>query len=265
MSQAQMRRLEEKVALVVGGGSDGPPAPGEDLPIGNGRAAALAVGREGAAVAVADRDLAAATATAEQIRAEGGRAEAIECDVLSPEQCEAAVESTVSAFGSLDLLIDNVGIADLGGVTETSVEEFDRIQAVNVRGHFLAIRFALPKMVEAGGGAIVTISSLNALVSGAGVAYETSKAALLGLTRQVAVTAAPKGVRANVVIPGVIDSTMLRRFVGDQQIDFTSGIPWGRMGTPWDVAKAVVFLLSDEADYITGTQLVVDGGMSARM
>lgn len=264
MSQAQMRRLEGKAALVVGGGSDGPPAPGEDLPIGNGRAAALAVGREGAAVAVADRDLAAATATAEQIRAEGGTAEPVECDVLVPDQVEAAVATTASAFGSLDLLIDNVGIADLGGVTETSIEEFDQIQAVNVRGHFLAIRFALPKLAE-GGGAIVTISSLNALVSGAGVAYETSKAALLGLTRQVAVTAAPKGVRANVVIPGVIDSTMLRRFVGDQVIDFTSGIPAGRMGTPWDVAKAVVFLLSDEADYITGTQLVVDGGMSARM
>lgn len=260
-----MGRLEEKVVLVVGGGADGPPAAGEELAIGNGRAAAIACGREGAAVAVADRNLESAEATAAAIRAEGGRAEAIECDVLDPAQCEAAVAATVESFGSLQLLVNSVGIADLGGVVETSIEEFDQIQAVNVRGHLLAIRFALPKMIEAGGGAIATISSLNALASGAGIAYETSKAALLGLTRQVAVTTAPQGIRANVVIPGVIDSTMLRRFVGDQEIDFVSGIPAGRMGTPWDVAKAVVFLLSDDADYITGTELVVDGGMLARM
>jgi NAD(P)-dependent dehydrogenase (short-subunit alcohol dehydrogenase family) len=260
-----MGRLEGKVALVVGGGSDGPPAPGEDLPIGNGRAAAISVGREGAAVAVADRSPEAAEETAGQIRAEGGEAVAVECDVMEDEQCAAAVAATTEEFGALHLVVNNVGIADLGGVTQTSVEEFDEILAVNVRGHFLALRHAVPEIAKSGGGAIATISSLNALVSGAGIAYETSKAALLGMSRQIAVTCAPQGIRANVVIPGVIDSTMLRRFVGDQEIDFVSAIPLGRMGTPWDVAKATVFLLSDEAEFVTGTQLVVDGGQSARM
>lgn len=259
-----MGRLEGRVALVVGGGSDGPPAPGEELAIGNGRAAAISVGREGAAVAVADRSLDSAEETAGQIRAEGGKAVAIACDVLDEAQCEAAVAAAVAEFGGLQLVVNNVGIADLGGVTQTSVEEFDQILAVNVRGHFLALRHAVPELAKAGG-AIATISSLNALVSGAGIAYETSKAALLGMSRQVAVTCAPQGIRANVVIPGVIDSTMLRRFVGDQEFDFVSGIPRGRMGTPWDVAKATVFLLSDDADFITGTQLVVDGGQMARM
>jgi len=260
-----MARLEGKVALVVGGGADGPPAPGEELAIGNGRAAAIAVGREGAAVAVADRSLEAAEETAGQIRAEGGKAVAIACDVLDEQQCSAAVAGAVAGFGGLHLVVNNVGIADLGGVTQTSVEDFDQILAVNVRGHFLALRHAVPELAKAGGGAIATISSLNALVSGAGIAYETSKAALLGLSRQVAVTCAPQGIRANVVIPGVIDSTMLRRFVGEQEIDFVTPIPLGRMGTPWDVAKATVFLLSDDAEFITGTQLVVDGGQSARL
>jgi NAD(P)-dependent dehydrogenase (short-subunit alcohol dehydrogenase family) len=260
-----MGRLDGKVALVVGGGSDGPPAPGEELPIGNGRAAAISVGREGAAVAVADRNLESAEETAGQIRSEGGKAVAIGCDVLDETQCGAAVAAAVEEFGGLQLVVNNVGIADLGGVTQTSVEEFDQILAVNVRGHFLALRYAVPELAKAGGGAIATISSLNALVSGAGIAYETSKAALLGMSRQIAVTCAPQGIRANVVIPGVIDSTMLRRFVGDQELDFVSGIPRGRMGTPWDVAKAAVFLLSDDADFITGTQLVVDGGQMAGM
>jgi len=260
-----MGRLEGKVALVVGGGADGPPAPGEELAIGNGRAAAIQVGREGAAVAVADRNLEAAEETAGQIRSEGGKALAIACDVLDEEQCTAAVGAAVTELGGLHLVVNNVGIADLGGVTQTTVEEFDQILAVNVRGHFLALRHAVPELAKAGGGAIATISSLNAIASGAGIAYETSKAALLGMSRQIAVTCAPQGIRANVVIPGVIDSTMLRRFVGDQEIDFVSGIPRGRVGTPWDVAKAAVFLLSDDADFITGTQLVVDGGQLARM
>lgn len=256
-----MNSLEGKVALVVGGGADGPPGTGETLPIGNGRAAALACATAGAAVAVADRDLAAAQATADEIRSAGGRAVAVGCDVRSDEQCQAAVAVAVREFGALHLLVNNVGIADMGTVEDVPVPEFDNVLLVNVRGHFSTIKHALPAMVSAGGGAIVTISSLNALrTGGAGVAYDTSKAALLALSRNVMATAAPRGVRVNTVLPGIIDSTMLRRFVGDQQIDFTSRIPLGRLGTPWDVAKAVVFLLSDDASFITGAELMVDGG-----
>lgn len=261
-----MGRLDEKVALVVGGGSEGPPASGEELAIGNGRAAAITLAREGAAVVVADRVLEAAQETAAAIVAEGGRAEAVACDVVHEEQCRAAVAASVRAFGRLQLLVNNVGIADLGGPGETAVDDFDRVQAVNVRGHFLTIKHALPELEKAGGGAIVTVSSLNALRVGAGISYETSKAALLGLTRHVAASAASRGVRANVVIPGVIDSTMLRRFAPPELIDgFAAKIPLGRVGTPWEVARAIAFLLSDDAAYITATELIVDGGMSAPM
>lgn len=260
-----MERLADKVVLVVGGGADGPPGAGEDLPIGNGRAAAIACGRAGAAVMVADRALDAAQATADRIRTEGGRAAAVACDVLDEAQCAVAVAATVRELGALNLLVNNVGISDMGPVTEASVEEIDRVLGVNVRGHLLAIKHALPEIAKGGGGAIVTISSLNALrTGGAGVAYDASKAALLGLTRHVAGTAAPMGVRANTVLPGIIDSTMLRRFTEQLGVDpaelLTPKVPLGRLGTPWDVANAVVFLLSEEASFITGTELLVDGG-----
>lgn len=262
-----MARLDGKVALVMGGGSDGPAAPGEKLAIGNGRAAAIQCAREGAAVMVADRQLSAAAATAQAIRDEGHRAQAVECDVTNADQCKAAVAAAIKHFGALHLLVNNVGTADMGAVVDANEEQFSQVMLVNVRGQFLAIKHAIPEMQRAGGGAIVNVSSLNALISGggAGVAYETSKAALLGLTRNVAVSASGANVRCNSVIPGIINSTMLRRYVGDQKIDFSPRIPLKRMGTPWEVAKAIVFLLSDDASYITGTQLVVDGGVAAAL
>jgi NAD(P)-dependent dehydrogenase (short-subunit alcohol dehydrogenase family) len=260
-------RLRDKVLLVMGGGSDGPPARGETLAIGNGRAAAIQCAREGAIVMVADRRLEAAEATACEIRAAGHRADAVACDVGDSEQCRTAVAAAVRAFGALHLLVNNVGIADMGSAVDTADDEFDRVLRVNVRGQFLAIKYALAEIRKAGGGAIVNVSSLNALRSGggAGVAYETSKTAILGLTRNVAVGAAAQGIRVNSVVPGIINSTMLRRYVGDSEIDFTTRIPCGRLGTPWDVAKAIVFLLSDDASYITGTELVVDGGVAAAL
>jgi NAD(P)-dependent dehydrogenase (short-subunit alcohol dehydrogenase family) len=258
-----MGRLQGKVALVVGGGSDGPPDADEDLPIGNGRATAIECARAGAAVMVADRSREAADATANRIRSEGGSAAAVACDISDEQQCRAAVEATVHELGGLQLLVNNVGISDMGAVTEVPTEEFDNVLAVNVRGHFVTIKYALPELAKSGG-AIVAVSSIYALRTGAaGVAYDTSKAALLGLSRHVASRAASDGVRMNAVLPGIINSTMLRRYSAGQDVDFTSKVPLGRVGTPWDVAKAIVFLLSDDASYITGTELVVDGGMSA--
>ena len=258
-------RLRDKVVLVMGGGSDGPPAKGEQLAIGNGRAAAIQCAREGALVAVADRNIAAAEETVKDIRASGGKAHAIACDVSDASQCREAVAAAVKVFGALHGLVNNVGIADMIPPMDASEEEFQRVLNVNVRGQFAAIKYALPEMVRAGGGSIVNVSSLNGLRSGggAGVAYETSKAALLGLTRNIALSMAPQNIRVNSVLPGIIDSTMLRRYVGDMQIDFTPRIPMRRLGSPWEVAKAIVFLLSDDASYITGTELVVDGGIAS--
>jgi NAD(P)-dependent dehydrogenase (short-subunit alcohol dehydrogenase family) len=260
-------RLQDKVALVMGGGSDGPPAKGEQLAIGNGRAAAIQCAREGALVVVADRNLAAAAETVKDIQSSGFRAHAVACDVSDSAQCKEAVAAAVKTFGALHLLVNNVGIADMLPPVDASEEEFERVLRINVRGQFVAIKHALPEMIRAGGGSIVNVSSLNAVRSGggAGVAYETSKAALLGLTRHMAVSAAPQNVRVNSVLPGIIDSTMLRRYVGDMEIDFSGRIPMRRMGSPWEVAKAIVFLLSDDASYVTGTSLLVDGGISAAL
>jgi NAD(P)-dependent dehydrogenase (short-subunit alcohol dehydrogenase family) len=262
-----MGRLAGKVALVMGGGADGPPARGETLPIGIGRAIAIQCGREGASVVVADRNLASAEETAQAIRDEGGEAHAVACDVLEAAQCAAAVAAAVERFGALHLLVNNVATADMAPITQASDEEFDLVQRVNVRGQYFGIKAAMPAIERAGGGAIVNVSSLNALRvgDGAGVSYVTSKAALIGLTRSVAYTAAPLNIRVNAVLPGLIDSTMLRRYVGDAEIDFTAGIPCRRMGTPWDVAKAVTFLLSDDASYIMGTELLVDGGVTSAL
>jgi Dehydrogenases with different specificities (related to short-chain alcohol dehydrogenases) len=260
-------RLKDRVVLVMGGGAEGPPAKGEKLPIGNGRAIAIQCAREGASVVVADRNLSAAEETADNIRAAGHRAHAVTCDVSNAEQVRSCVAEAAGTFGALHGLVNNVGTADMAPLTDASEEEFEQVLRVNVRGHFLAIKHAVPEIARAGGGSIVNVSSLNALRSGggAGVAYETSKAALLGLTRHSAMAAAGQNIRVNSVLPGIIDSTMLRRYVGDQQIDFSARIPLRRMGTPWEVAKAVVFLLSDDASYVTGTELVVDGGVAASL
>jgi NAD(P)-dependent dehydrogenase (short-subunit alcohol dehydrogenase family) len=265
-----MGRLDDKALLVTGGGSDGPAGAGERLPIGNGRAAALACAAEGAAVMVADLRAEAAEATAAQIRAAGGRAEAVACDVADPGQCAGAVTAAVKAFGGLNLLVNNVGVADAGSVADTPAETFDQIMRINVRGHLLTIQHALPEMAKAGGGAVVNMSSLNAYrTGGAGISYDTSKAALLGLSRHAAATAAPLNVRVNTVLPGVIDSTMLRRALAgipaEHMPDLTGRIPLGRVGSPWEVARCVLFLLSDDASYVTGAELVVDGGLNIPM
>jgi NAD(P)-dependent dehydrogenase (short-subunit alcohol dehydrogenase family) len=237
-----------------------------------GRATALVCAREGARVMVADNRLDAAEDTAAAIRAEGFRSESVACDVTDPEQCLAAVTATVRAFDRLQLLVNNVGVGDFGSATETDVDAFDRILSVNLRGHFLMVKHALPAISDAGGGAIVNVSSINALRSGAGVGYETSKAALRGLTRNVALSAGPLNVRANTVLPGIIDSPLVRRTAAEHHLDadeilrgMTARVPLGRAGTPWDVAQAIAFLLSDDAAYITGIELIVDGGLDVPM
>lgn len=259
-----MGRLDGKVALIVGGGADGPPNPGETLSIGNGRATAIMCAREGAAVMVADRSEALAGETAAAIRAEGGRADSVAADVSLEDDCRRACEAAVRAFGKLNLLVNNVGIALGGRLLETSTAQFDTMVDVNVRGHFLMMKYAVPEIAKAGGGAIVNVSSLAALRTGSGLPYETTKAALLGLTRSVAVSHARDHIRVNTILPGLINSSMVRRLIGDREEAVAPRIPMRRQGTPWEIAKAIVFLLSDDASYITGTELIVDGGLNAR-
>ena len=244
-----MARFEGKVALIVGGGADGPPNPGEPLSIGNGRATAILCAREGASVMVADRNLALANETAAAIRAEEGKADAVGADVSVEEECRHAVEEAVRRYDAIHLLVNNVGIAVGRTLLNTTTDEFNKMYEVNLRSHFLMMRFAGPEIIKAGGGAIVNVSSV---------------AALLGLGRSAAVSHARDNIRVNTILPGLIDSSMVRRLVGDRESAVAPRIPMRRQGTPWEIAKAIVFLLSDDASYITGTELIVDGGLAAR-
>ena len=259
-----MGRLDGKVALIVGGGADGPPRAGEKLSIGNGRATAIVCAREGAKVMVADLQLKLAEETVGAIREERGTAAAVACDVSREEDCRGAIEASINTFGKLNVMVNNVGIGIGSNLLATTTEIFDKMVAVNLRSHFLTMRYAIPEMQKAGGGAIVNISSLAALRSNRHVSYEATKAAILGLSRSAASSHARDNIRVNTVLPGLINSSMVRRAIGDREEQVAPRIPLHRQGTPWEVANAVVFLLSDDASYITGTELIVDGGLSTR-
>jgi NAD(P)-dependent dehydrogenase (short-subunit alcohol dehydrogenase family) len=262
-------RLAGRTALVVGGGQ----TPGET--IGNGRAMAVLFAREGARVAVADRVEERAQETVDQISAEGGEAVAVTADITSNDDCAAMVGATVAAYGTFDILVNNVGIgAGDGGPVSLEEEVWDRIQDVNLKGMFLTCKHALPVMRAGGGGAIVNISSVAAVCSFPLLAYKTSKAAVNALTHALAMGNADHGIRANAIMPGLMDTPMAvdalagalgveRGMVAERRDE---QVPLGRrQGTAWDVAHAALFLVSDEARFITGVVLPVDGGQSARI
>jgi NAD(P)-dependent dehydrogenase (short-subunit alcohol dehydrogenase family) len=247
--------------VVVGAGTiriDDP-----DPPLGNGRAIAVLAGREGAAVVCVDIDTAAAEETASLVRAEGARAEVVVADVAEASDCAALVEKSHALLGSLDGLALNVGISLGGGIANTTVEEWDRSFAVNVRAHFLIVQAALPLLAD--GSAIVFSNTTSALLAFSGrPAYDSSKAALRGLCRHVAMEAGPR-VRANEIGIGSMDTPLSRAYrkeMGDAISPGSWTIPLERRGSAWDVAAAAVFLLSDEAGYITGQLLAVDGGFT---
>ncbi len=257
-------RLKGKVAIVVGAGSIG-------TDIGNGAAAAVVFAREGATVVCVDRSLSAAHDTVARIEAEHGRAEAFEADIQDTSRIDAMVQSCIDRHGRIDVLHNNVGIEEFGALTEVSDESWDRVHAINLRGPMAACRAVVPHMIAAGGGSIVNISSIASMRWGPTpyLSYNTSKAALNHMTRVIAREYARHRVRCNVILPGLIDTPHAANLTKGDAAAVQKAreardrrCPMGHQGSAWDIAYAALFLASDESRYVTGQELVVDGGLT---
>jgi NAD(P)-dependent dehydrogenase (short-subunit alcohol dehydrogenase family) len=250
-------RIEGKVALITGAGS------------GMGRAAAELFAREGARVVVNDVVDDAGNATVDAVRAAGGDATFVRADTSRAEECDAMVQHAVDTFGGLHVLYNNAGIfpADDGGVLDTSESTWERVMDVNLKGVWLGCRAAIPAMQASGGGAIVNVASFVALMGAATaqIAYTASKGGVLSMTREVAVEYARAGIRANALCPGPIATPLLEELLSDpeRRARRMVHIPMGRLGRAEELAKAALFLASDDSSFMTGAALVVDGGITA--
>ncbi|QIO36653.1 SDR family NAD(P)-dependent oxidoreductase [Bradyrhizobium sp. 1(2017)] len=265
-----MDRLKGKVAMVVGAGSIGPGW-------GNGKATAVTFAREGALVFCVDRNAAAAAETAKIINDEGGKATAFTADVSRPAEIEAMVASCLKAHGRIDVLDNNVGIAEMGSVVDVSEESWDRVFTVNLKSAYLTMKHVIPVMVKQGSGSIINISSIASIrhVGISYVSYNASKAAMNQLTRSTAIEFAKHHVRVNAILPGLMKTPMVEHSAGLAN-SYAKGdveamwrardaqVPMGHMGEAWDVANAALFLASDESKYVTGIELVVDGGITCK-
>ena len=250
-------RLEGKVAIVTGAGSSGPG-------IGNGKAAAVLFAREGAKVLLADQVLARAEETLELILQEGGQASAIEANVIKAEDCRRMVDAAVERYGRLDVLDNNVGISRRGTVVEVQEEDWDFVMAVNVKSIVLSSKFAIPKMMETGGGSIINISSIAGLRAHSSTPYTASKAAVIGLTMSMAADHGPDGIRVNCIAPGLIFSPMVAPRMDDDLREIRkSAAPLRTEGDSWDVGYAALYLASDESRWVNGITLPVDAGLTA--
>ncbi|MDH3236612.1 MAG: SDR family oxidoreductase [Alphaproteobacteria bacterium] len=260
-------RLDGKVALVAGAGT-------VEEGWSNGKATAVLFAREGAKVLAVDLNMAAAQETATIISDEGGEATAHQTDVTDEAAVETMVEACLDAYGRIDILFNNVGIQHLGGPEAITGDDWDRLMTANVKSMFLTCRHVLPVMVKQGGGSIVNNSSMAAIrFTYPSVAYMASKGAVNQLTQNIAIEYATRGVRANAVMPGLMATPRITKRLRDVHGDNYPEklqerhdmVPIGHMGDGWDVAHAVLFLASDEAKYITGVNLPVDGGLAASL
>lgn len=262
-------RLKGRVALILGAGTS---APGMSI----GKASSIAMACAGASVAALDFDFDAAQAVTEDIRAFGGQAIAYQADVADSAAMQAAIERVMQDFGRIDILQINAGIGRVGGPAETSLEDWDRIQKVNVESILIAAKLVAPIMVKQGSGSIIGVSSVAGMryLGYPHLAYSVTKAAVIHFIKMLAQQYAGDGIRANTIVPGLIDTPRIQKnvakvFDANADMDNTrrardQQVPMGRMGTPWEIASVATFLASDDASYITGTEIVVDGGLTGK-
>jgi NAD(P)-dependent dehydrogenase (short-subunit alcohol dehydrogenase family) len=255
-----MNRLTGKVAIITGGA------------VGLGRASALRMAQEGAAVAILDLAEAAGTALAAEIVAGGGDAAFWPCNVASEAEVARVIEAVVARFGRLDVLVNNAGVSGVNKPThEVTEAEWDWVQAINVKGVFFCTKHAIPHLKRAGGGSIINLSSIYGLVGGADVPpYHASKGAVRLMSKTDALIYAPDRIRVNSIHPGFILTPMVEHFLDDSgaadgaRVAVDALHPLGHIGEPDDIAWGVVYLASDEAKFVTGSELVIDGGYTAR-
>jgi NAD(P)-dependent dehydrogenase (short-subunit alcohol dehydrogenase family) len=250
-----MDKLMSKKAIITGGAS------------GIGRAAALLFARAGAAVMIADIDDPRGESVVQEIHAFGGEGIYVHCDVTKAEDCQRTVQKTIKTFGGVDILFNNAGIVRRASVIDTTEEQWERVMAVNVKSVFLMSKFTIPHMIQAGGGVILNTSSGWGLVGGRNaVSYCASKAAVVNMTKAMALDHGAQNIRVNCICPGDTDTPMLRveaRQLGENEktfLDDAADRPLQRIGTPQDIAQAALYLCSDDASYVTGSTLIVDGG-----
>jgi len=260
-------RLANKVALVIGAGSIGPGW-------GNGKATAVAYGREGATVICVDKNAEAAAETAELLKAEGAQVLALNADVCNEDDVRRIVATSMDAYGRIDVLHNNVGLALLGGPVDISLQDWERSLDLNIGYMFLTVRHVLPVMQRQKSGAIINISSIASIrwLGTAYIGYSAAKAAVNQFTQAIALQYAAQGIRANAILPGMMDTPIARIALKDDAASEEALVarrhatsPTGAMGDAWDIAWASVFLASDEARYINGVLLPVDGGMTCKV
>jgi NAD(P)-dependent dehydrogenase (short-subunit alcohol dehydrogenase family) len=266
---ARTDRLKDRVALILGAGTS---APGVSI----GKASSIAMACAGASVAALDFNLAAAQEVVAEIKSCGQHAIAYQADVANFDAMQTAIERVMLDFGRIDILQINAGIGRVGGPAETSLDDWDRIQKVNVESMLIAAKLVAPIMVNQGSGSIIGVSSVAGMryLGYPHLAYSVTKAAVIHFIKMLAQQYAGDGIRANTIVPGLIDTPRIQKnvakvFDANADMDNTRRardrqVPMGRMGTPWEVASVATFLASDDASYITGTEIVVDGGLTGK-